>query len=142
MLGSNGSVIPIFRKLASEGKPLTITNPTMTRFFMSIGEAIDLVLYALENGKHKELFVYNNKSATIKEIADCISDNQIIIGERGIEKTDEALLTINELNHSELKGNYYRVSNEINNIGHTRPITSDNCERFTFEELNEMIKEL
>jgi len=139
VVGSNGSVIPIFKKLASEGKPLTITDRNITRFFMTIDEAIDLVLYALENGKHKDLFVFNNKSCTIGEIADCISSNQITTGLRCIEKTDEALLTINELNHSELIGNYYRVSKDIENYTHDEPLTSDNAKRFTKKELTELI---
>ena len=82
VFGSNGSVVWIFNKLAKEGKPLKVTNPDMTRFFMSLDEAINLVLYALENGKHKDLWVYNNKSCTIKEIADLFSNNYEIIGNR------------------------------------------------------------
>lgn len=140
VLGSNGSVAWIFNKLANEGKELTVTNPNMTRFFMSLDQAVNLVLYALENGKNGDLFVYNNKSCTIKELADLFSDNQKIIGNRCEEKTDEALLTINELNHSELKGNFYRVNKEITNIKEfDKPFQSDNAERLTKEELKQML---
>lgn len=141
VFGSNGSVAWIFNKLASEGKELTITNPNMTRFFMSLDQAVNLVLYALENGKNGDLFVYNNKSCTIKEIADLFSNNQKIIGNRCEEKTDEALLTINELNHSELINNkYYRVNKKItNDYGYIRPFQSDNAVRFTKEELKQML---
>lgn len=140
VLGSNGSVVPHFRKLASEGKPLTITDPNMTRFFMSIEQAVDLVLYAIRVGKNKDLFVYNNKSASIKDLADCISDNQIVTGVRCVEKTDEALLTVNELNHSELKNDYFRVNKNIKSkIEYTIPLTSDTAERFSQEELKELM---
>lgn len=140
VFGSNGSVAWIFNKLAKEGKELTITNSNMTRFFMSLDQAVNLVLYALENGKNGDLFVYNNKSCTIKELADLFSNNQKIIGNRCEEKTDEALLTINELNHSELKGNFYRVNKEItNDYGYIKPLQSDNAVRFTKEELKQML---
>lgn len=141
VLFSNGSVAWIFNKLANEGKELTVTNPNMTRFFMSLDQAVNLVLYALENGKNGDLFVYNNKSCTIKELADLFSNNQKIIGNRCEEKTDEALLTINELNHSEfLENKYYRVNKEItNNFDYRIPFTSDTSERLTKVELQQML---
>ena len=126
---------------------------------MSIEQAVDLVLYALENGQDKDLWVYNNKACTIKELADCISENQVEVGLRCVEKNDEALLTVNELNHSELFYNeYFRVSKEIeqptcywkkDNIESlifkelfTEPFRSDNAGRFTKEELMELISEI
>lgn len=75
VFGSNGSVAWIFDKLSKEGNKLTITNPDMTRFFMSLDEAVDLVLYALDYGKNGDLWVYKNKSCTIKELADLFSEN-------------------------------------------------------------------
>lgn len=140
VFGSNGSVAWIFDKLSRENKKLTITNPDMTRFFMSLDEAVDLVIYALQKGKHKDLWVYKNKSCTIKELADLFSDNQEVIGNRCEEKTDEALLTVNELNHSAEYENYIRVNEEINNdYGYIRPLTSDTAERLTREELQELL---
>ena len=140
VFGSNGSVAWIFDKLSRENKKLTITNPDMTRFFMSLDEAVDLVIYALQKGKHKDLWVYKNKSCTIKELADLFSNNQEVIGNRCEEKTDEALLTVNELNHSVEYGNYIRVNEEINNdYGYIRPLTSDTAERLTREELQELL---
>lgn len=142
VLGSNGSVAWIFNKLANEGKTLTITNPNMTRFFMSLDEAVDLVLYALNNGKHGELWVYNNKSCTIQELADCFSDKQEVIGNRCEEKTDEALLTINELNHSCIHENkFIRVNKQITNeFVFKKAFTSDNSKRLTKDELKQMIE--
>lgn len=142
VLGSSGSVVPLFKCLQEQNKPLTITDPNMTRFVMPISEAVDLVLYALEYGKHGDLFVTKNKSATVKMIADCISDNQIIIGKGKAEKTDEALLTKVELNHSEDLGNYYRINeNIVSKKVYTTSLTSDNAEKFTMDELRRLINE-
>lgn len=143
VFGSNGSVAWIFDKLSREGKKLTVTNPDMTRFFMSLKEAVDLVWYALNHGSHGDLWVYNNKACTIKEVADLFSSDYEIVGNRCVEKTDEALLTVGELNHSEMIENvYYRVNkNLITNGGYTEPFQSDNAERLTRDELEEMLHE-
>ena len=143
VFGSNGSVAWIFEKLSKEGKKLTVTNPDMTRFFMSITQAVDLVWYALNHGKNGDLWVYNNKSCTIRELAELFSNNYEIVGNRCVEKTDEALLTINELNHSEyLEDKYYRVNDDIeNDYGYIRPFQSDTAERLRKEELEEMLSE-
>lgn len=141
VLGSNGSVLDIWKKQKASGQALTITNPEMTRFFMSIDQAIDLVIYALENGNNKDLWVYKNKSCTIKELANVISGHHIEMGLRCEEKNDEALLTINELNHSKLIDHYYQVNKEIkSDIEYDKPLRSDNAERFTKKELFEIIE--
>jgi len=138
--GSSGSVIPYFKQLASEGKPLTLTDPNMTRFYIPIEKAVDSVLYALEHGKHKDLVIYKSKSATVQQIADCISDNQVVIGAVKSEKTDEALLTERELNHSkELEDFYIYNEDYINEKVYTKSLTSDNAVRYTNEELRELI---
>ena len=141
VFGSNGSVAWIFDKLSKEGKKLTITNPDMTRFFMSLDEAVELVYKALTKGVHNDLWVYNNKSCTIKELADLFSNNQEIIGNRCEEKTDEALLTVNELNHSEFIGEkYFRVNKTLlNDYNYIQPFQSDNAERLTKEELQDLL---
>lgn len=141
VFGSNGSVVWLFDKLAKEGKTLTITNPNMTRFFMSLNEAVNLVEKAIQCGKHKDLWVYNNKSCTIKELADLFSNKQEIIGNRCEEKKDEELLTINELRHSEfIDGKYYRINEEIkNDYDYLCSLSSSNCERLTKDELQELL---
>jgi UDP-glucose 4-epimerase len=142
VLGSSGSVIPLFKRLRDENKPLTLTDPNMTRFVMHIDEAVELVLYALKFGKHGDLFTTKNKTATVKMIADCISDDQIIVGRTKSEKTDEALLTKIELNHSQDLGKYYRVNeNIISSEAHKEALTSDNAKRFETEELRRLIDE-
>lgn len=138
--GSSGSVIPYFKQLASEGKPLTLTDPNMTRFYIPIDKAVDSVLYALEHGKHKDLVIYKSKSATVQQISDCISDNQVVVGMVKSEKTDEALLTERELNHSkELEDFYIYNEDYINEKVYTKSLTSDNAIRYTNEELRELI---
>lgn len=142
VLGSSGSIIPLFKRLKEENKSLTITDPNMTRFVMPIEEAVDLVMYALDYGKHGDLFTTKNKTATVQMIADCISDNQVIVGRTKAEKTDEALLTKIELNHSEDLGKYYRVNENITSKKfYNSPLTSDNAERFEIEELRRLIDE-
>lgn len=141
VFGSNGSVAFIFDKLAKEGKPLTVTNPEMTRFFMKLETAVNLVWTALTEGKHGDLWVYNNKACTIKDLADVFSTNQVVKGLRCIEKNDEALLTTNELNHSEIVGDYFRVNKEIPlHENYSEPLTSNNAARLTREELIDMVE--
>ena len=142
VLGSSGSVVPLFKHLKKENKPLTLTDPSMTRFMMLISEAVDLVFYALVHGQHGDLFTTKNKAATVQMIADCISDNQVVVGRTKAEKTDEALLTKIELNHSEDLGKYYRVNENIISEKHySHSLTSDNAEKFTMEELRRLINE-
>lgn len=147
VLFSNGSVGHIFNKLAKEGKPLTVTTnengESHRRFFMTITQAVDLVEYALNRGNHGDLFVYNNKQCNIEKLARAFSDDIEYIKERCVEKTDEALLTINELNHSRLEENkYYRVNDDIeNDCDYLTPFTSDTAEELSDKELKEMIEE-
>ncbi len=147
VLFSNGSVGHIFAKLAKEDKPLTVTvnekGESHRRFFMTIKQATDLVLYVLLNGNHGDLFVYDNKQCNIETLARSFSDNITYIKERCEEKTDEALLTVEELNHSNFEeGKYYRVNKNFPNNGkYTIPFTSDTAKELTKEELQEMIDE-
>lgn len=147
VLFSNGSVGHIFANLSKQGKELTVTTnengESHRRFFMTIKQAVDLVYYALNNGRHKDLFVYNNKQCNIEKLARVFSDNIVYIKERCVEKTDESLLSINELNHSVLKeGMYYRVNKDItSDIKYDIPFTSDTAEELSDDELNKMIQE-
>lgn len=140
VFGSTGSVVPIFDNLVKNNKPLTVRNPNMTRFFMPIEECVDVVLEALNLGENRDLWVYPSKSCTIKELADAFSDNQKIIGIENIEKNDEALLTIEELNHSIRCGKYIVVNAKISERKYDKPLTSDNAERLTQNEIKEMIE--
>jgi len=115
VMASRGSVIPLFIKQIKEGKPLTITDPNMTRFLMSLDDAVDLVLYAYENGQQGDIFVQKAPAATIGDLAQAIkelfqADNEIrVIGTRHGEKLFETLLTREEKVHAEDLGGYYRI---------------------------------
>jgi len=115
VMASRGSVIPLFISQIKEGKPITITDPTMTRFMMTIDDAIDLVLYAFENGKPGDMFVQKAPAATIEMLASALkklfkADNSIkIIGTRHGEKQFETLLTREEMAKAEDLGKYYRI---------------------------------
>ena len=115
MMASRGSVIPLFISQIKEGKPLTITDPNMTGFMMTIDDAIDLVLYAFENGRPGDIFVQKAPAATIATLASALkklfgADNEVkIIGTRHGEKLYETLLTREEMAKAEDLGKYYRI---------------------------------
>jgi len=115
VMASRGSVIPLFLQQISEGKELTITDPEMTRFLMSLDEAVELVLFAFENGNPGDLFVNKAPAGTIGDLAQaikelCHSDAAIkIIGTRHGEKVYETLCTREEMIKSEDMGDFYRI---------------------------------
>ena len=142
VFGSTGSVVPIFNELVKNNKPLTVRNGEMTRFFIPINKCIDIIIEALKNGKNGELWVYNSKSCTIQDLADAFSDNQIITGTENIEKNDEALITLEELNHSHIYKDYYIIRKDyMNDKRYTEPLNSYNAERLTQEEIKNMIED-
>ena len=141
VFGSTGSVVPIFDNLVKQNKPLTIRNGEMTRFFMEADKCVDIVLDALKDGKNKELWIYESKACTIQDLADAFSNNQIITGTESIEKNDEALVTISELNHSKKYKDYFIIRKDYqSDIKYTEPLTSDTAQKLTKEEIQQMIK--
>src|SRR5690554_2028306 len=115
VMASRGSVIPLFLQQIKEGKDLTVTDPTMTRFLMSLDEAVELVLFAFENGNPGDLFVNKAPAGTIGDLAQavkelCKSDAAIkIIGTRHGEKLYETLCTREEIIKAEDMGDFYRI---------------------------------
>jgi len=115
VMASRGSVIPLFIKLIKQGKPLTVTDPEMTRFLMSLDDAVDLVLYAYTHGQQGDTYVQKAPASTIGDLAQAIkelfeADNEIkIIGTRHGEKLYETLLTREEMAHAEDLGGYYKI---------------------------------
>jgi UDP-N-acetylglucosamine 4,6-dehydratase len=116
VMASRGSVIPLFIKNIQEGKPVTVTDPNMTRFMMTIEGAVDLVLYAFGNGKPGDTFVQKSPAATIETLALALckllkADKNLIkvVGARHGEKLYESLLTREEFAVAEDRGDYYRV---------------------------------
>lgn len=115
VMGSRGSVIPLFYRLVQEGKPLTITDPKMTRYMMTLSDAVDLVIFAFLHGNQGDLFVQKAPAATIETLAEAIkqykkSDVKTeIIGTRHGEKAHEVLVTSEEISKSEDMGDFFRI---------------------------------
>lgn len=115
VMGSRGSVIPLFIEQIKSGQPLTVTDPKMTRFIMSLEDAVDLVIYAFENAETGDIMVQKSASCYIGDLAQAVKelfnvDNEVkVIGTRHGEKMYEVLLTKEEAAKSIDKGNFYKV---------------------------------
>ncbi len=126
VMASRGSVIPLFIKLIKEGKPLTVTDPNMTRFLMSIDDAVDLVLYAYTHGRQGDTFVQKSPASTVGDLAQAIkelfnADNEIeIIGTRHGEKLYETLLTREEMARAEDLGGYFRIPSDDRDLNYNK----------------------
>ena len=139
VMASRGSVIPLFLKYLQDGRPLTVTDPNMTRFMMSIDDAVDLVLYAFTNGRPGDTFVQKSPSATIETLALALkqlmkSDVPVtIIGTRHGEKLYESLLTREELAVADDLGSYYRVPADNRDLNYAAYF-SEGCEEMSLKE--------
>lgn len=126
VMASRGSVIPLFLKQIQEGKPITITDPNMTRFLMSLEEAVELVLFAFEHGKPGDLFVNKAPAGTIGDLAQalkeiCNANNEVkVIGTRHGEKLYETLCTREEMVKAEDMGEFYRVPADNRDLNYAR----------------------
>jgi len=127
VLASRGSVIPLFVDQVRKGSPLTVTDPSMTRFVMTLEEAVDLVLYAFENGQNGDLFVQKAPAATIDTLARSVLEilgveehPMKVIGTRHGEKLFEALLSREEMAVAEDRGTYYRVPPDNRDLNYVR----------------------
>ncbi|MFB3902798.1 MAG: polysaccharide biosynthesis protein [Acidobacteriota bacterium] len=126
VMASRGSVIPLFIRQIQSGQPITVTEPGMTRFMMTIDDAVDLVLYAFQNGQPGDIFVQKAPAATIETLALALkqilhADNPIkIIGTRHGEKLYETLLTREEMAKAEDMGCYYRIPADVRDLNYNR----------------------
>lgn len=126
---SRGSVIPLFIQQAKNGGPLTVTDPNMTRFLMSLDEAVDLVLYAFQNGSQGDIFVKKAPAATIYDLATAIKElfndecEIKVIGTRHGEKLYETLVTREELTKAEDCGNYYKIMYDDRDLNYNKYFT-------------------
>lgn len=156
---TRGSVIPFFVGLIKKGKPLKITNRDMTRFMMHLGDSIDLVLYALTNGKDGEIYVKKAPATTIGNLAEAMTslfsyDKGIEeIGIRPGEKIHETLISREELLRAEDCGDYYKINPEFTKVDYKQyyfkgkkdiPLpsegyTSENTRRLSVEEMKDML---
>ena len=126
VMASRGSVIPLFINQIKNGDPITITDPNMTRFLMSLSDAVDLVLFAFENGNQGDLFVNKAPASTINDLALAlkelaISEGEIkIIGTRHGEKLYETLCTREEMIKAEDMGEFYRVPADNRDLNYSK----------------------
>ncbi|MBR7784201.1 polysaccharide biosynthesis protein [Undibacterium luofuense] len=125
VMASRGSVIPLFTNQIREGQPITITDPNMTRFMMTLDDAVDLVLYAFEHGNPGEIFVQKAPAATIETLAKALTgllgvhDHPInVIGTRHGEKLYEVLLSREEMVAAQDLGGYYRVPPDLRDLNY------------------------
>lgn len=146
VLGSRGSVIPLFKRLISEGNPLTITHLDMTRFFITLQQAIQLVFYATATMKKGEIFVPKIPACKIIDLAKAMSDENYpikIIGIRSGEKIHECLISEDEFRRTEERGNYYIIHpyGEYASGMVREEFTSENARRLSVEEIAELLME-
>lgn len=125
VMASRGSVIPLFIDQIRSAKPITLTDPNMTRFMMTLDDAVDLVLYAFEHGQPGEIFVQKAPAATIEVLAKALTalvgkpEHEVrVIGTRHGEKLYEALLSREEMVAAEDLGGYYRVSPDLRDLNY------------------------
>ncbi len=142
VLCSRGSVVPLFVEQIKSGQPLTITDPDMTRFIMSLEEAVELVVFAFQNAKSGDIMVQKAPASTIGVLAQAVkeifgADNPIrVIGIRHGEKMHETLLTSEECVHAVDLGNYYRVPADQRDLNYNKFFTEGNQEMSVVSEFN------
>lgn len=161
VMASRGSVIPLFCDQIDEGKPLTITNPNMTRFMMTLSDAVDLVLYAFAHGEQGDLFVQKAPAATIETLAQAVLElkhsdlGTTIIGTRHGEKLFEVLVTAEEMMRAEDMPGFFRIpadNRDLNydnyfskgnpEFGKIEQYTSHNTHRLNVEEMKQLLLKL
>ncbi|SDI33282.1 polysaccharide biosynthesis protein [Proteiniclasticum ruminis] len=160
VMASRGSVIPLFVEQIKQGLPLTITNPDMTRYLMSLEEAVELVLFAFQHGQAGDIMVQKSPASTIMDLAIAVKelfhvDNEIkIIGTRHGEKVYETLLTKEEFHVAEDLKDFYRVPADQRDLNYDKyfvegveerleeEYTSHNTYRLTVEEVKEKLLQL
>lgn len=132
VMASRGSVIPLFLEQIKEGKPITVTNPEMTRFMMTLGDAVDLVLFAFEHGEQGDLFVQKAPAATIGTLAEAVIEltkspyGVEYIGTRHGEKLYETLVTQEEMLRAEVEGNFFRIKADNRDLNYEMYVEKGN----------------
>jgi UDP-N-acetylglucosamine 4,6-dehydratase len=161
VMASRGSVIPLFVDQIKKGNPLTITDPNMTRFMMTLDGAVDLVIFAFQNGNPGDMFVQKAPAATIETLAKALlelyeANNTVrIIGTRHGEKLYETLVNREEMAKAEDLGNYYRIPADTRDLNYNRffiegetqiaqveDYTSHNTHRMSLEETKALLLQL
>ena len=167
VMASRGSVIPLWVEQMMEGKPITITDPNMTRYMMTLDDAVDLVIYAFEHGNNGDLFVQKAPAATLDVLAQALKEvyskvdpkygetEVKVIGTRHGEKLYETLVTREEMLRSEDMGNYFRIPCDTRDLNYDKFFTegddaisrtedyhSHNTRRLNVEGMKELLLKL
>ena len=166
VMASRGSVIPLWVDQMEEDKPITITDPSMTRFMMTLNDAVDLVIYAFEHGQNGDLFVQKAPAATLEVLAEALkqiyakidpkyADTEVkVIGTRHGEKIYETLVTREEMSRAIDMGDYYRIPCDARDLNYDKveggnpkidkmeEYHSHNTKRLTVEEMKELLLKL
>src|SRR3989338_5806621 len=161
VMASRGSVIPLFVGQLKSGEPLTVTDPNMTRFLMSLEDSVDLVLHAFEHGQQGDLFVQKAPASTVGDLALALKelfgrDNPVrVIGTRHGEKLYETLVSREEMARAEDRGRYYRVSADNRDLNYKKffvegeqkisdldDYTSHNTRRLNIQEIKALLLKL
>lgn len=158
VIGSRGSVIPLFISQIRDGMPLTVTDPNMTRFFMSLEDSVDLVLHAYEHGRQGDIFVQKAPACTVADLAQAIGELFAdghpvkIIGTRHGEKLYETLVSREEMARAEDIGRYYRIPADNRDLNYNMYVsdgevkisglddyTSHNTERLDIDQIKQLL---
>jgi UDP-N-acetylglucosamine 4,6-dehydratase/5-epimerase len=161
VMASRGSVIPLFVRQIKTGKPITITDPEMTRFMMSLQDSVDLVLFAFQHGRQGDTFVQKAPAATILTLAEALkmifnAGNEIkILGTRHGEKKHESLMSREERTRAEDMENYYRISPDSRDLNYRKyfvegeqmisaseDYTSENTQRLDIGQMEALLMKL
>jgi UDP-N-acetylglucosamine 4,6-dehydratase len=160
-MASRGSVIPLFLEQIEAGRPITITNGNMTRFMMTLDDAVDLVIFAFEHGEQGDLFVQKAPSATIQTLAEAVIELTGAktgiqnIGTRHGEKLYETLVTAEEMVRAQDMGGFFKVPADNRDLNYDKytvkggheveevePYTSHNTARLTVPEMKKLLQKL
>ena len=137
-MASRGSVIPLWVSQIMEGKPITVTDPNMTRFMMTLDDAVDLVMYAFEHGHNGDLFVHKSPAASLDVLAEALKELYAridpkygetevkVIGTRHGEKLYETLVTREEMSKAVDMGDYYRIPCDTRDLNYDKYFTEGN----------------
>lgn len=161
VMASRGSVIPLFVSQLKDGKSLTVTDPNMTRFLMSLEDSVDLVLYAYEHGEQGDIFVQKAPASTVADLAQALTEmfggkeQARIIGTRHGEKLFESLISREEMAHAQDMGGYYRIPADNRDLNYSQyfsegeekislsdDYTSHNTTRLNVEQIKELLLKL
>lgn len=161
VMASRGSVIPLFVSQLKAGKPITLTDPNMTRFLMSLEDSVDLVLYAFTHGQQGDIFVQKAPASTVGDLGQALRELFMadvpthVIGTRHGEKLYESLISREEMAHAKDMGNYYRILADNRDLNYAKyfsegeekiskleDYTSHNTKRLNVEEIKNLLKEL